>query len=546
MATNYNHGGQPVYIMGSNREQTKGRDAVSMNIRAAKAVSDLVKSTLGPISMDKMLVNPIGDIIITNDGATILDEMDIEHPTAKMIVEVARTQDDIAGDGTTSAAVLAGTLLEKAQELMEKGVHATSILKGYRLATEKAMQALDEYKMTIDPADKEVLKNIAVTSITGKASESYSAFISGICVDAVLAVQDDGNVNIDDDILIVHDKGQKITDSELVEGVVLTKKSLHPNMPKRIENARIALVDSPIEIEKTGTTSKIEIKSADQMEAFLKEEDESFKKMVDAIVRSGANAVFCSKGIDDHAVHYLQKHGIYATRRVKESEMKSLSRATGARLVKKVHEIDEKDLGTAGLLEQIGDSDDAKTFVKDCENARTVTIVLRGGTEHVTENIERVFDDALHVVASTVEDSEIVAGGGASEIETAAVLRSYAPTVGGREQLAISAFADSIEILPRILAENAGLDGVNMLLKLRSDHHEIKHAGLDVYTGEVVNMLDRGVVDPLRVKKQAIKSASEAAAMVLRVDDVLRAEKRDMMDVNPEHNIHNYDASGMM
>jgi len=472
--------------------------------------------------------------------------MDIEHPTAKMIVEVARTQEDIAGDGTTSAAVLAGTLLEKAQELMEQGVHPTSILNGYRLASEKAMSYLDEYKIDIDSSDVEILKNISNTSITGKASESYSETISTIAVNAVLKVLENGEVNIDDDILIVQDKGQKITDSELVEGVVLTKKALHPNMPKKIQNPKIALIDTPLEVEKTGTESKIQIKSADQMEAFVKEEDKGFKKMVDAIVKSGANAVFCSKGIDDNAVHYLQKNGIYATRRVKESEMKSLARATGAKLVRSLYEIDETDIGSAGLLEQVGESDDAKTFIKECSNAKTVTIVLRGGTEHVTENIERVFDDALHVIASAVEDHEVVPGGGASEISTANILRSFAPSVGGREQLAITAFADSLEIIPRTLAENAGLDGTDMLIKLRSGSGKDKYVGLDVYEGKVVNMVEKGVLDPVRVKKQAIKSASEATAMVLRVDDVLRADKKDMMNVKPEHNIHNYDASGMM
>jgi len=535
------YGGQPIVIVDPGKERTKGRDALSMNIMAAKAVANIVKTTLGPKGMDKMLVNVIGDIVLTNDGATILKEMDIEHPTAKMIVEVARTQEDTAGDGTTSAVVITGALLENAQDLIEKGIHPTVIVNGYRLAAEKSIQILEELAASASTDDRETLRKIAGTAITGKASEAYRDFLAGISVDAVLEVRDNGKVNVDDNILIMQDVGGKISDSELVKGVVLKKWRLHPNMPKRIENAKIALIDAPIELDKTSNKSKVQITSADQMAAFVDEEEAAFKEMVDAIVQSGANAVFCSKGIDDHAVHYLQKNGIYAVRRLSDSEMKSLYRATGARLVRNVHEVEESDLGTAGLIEQEGESETGETYIKDCTNAKTVTIVVHGGTEHVTDNIERVLDDALHVVKVVVEDGKFLAGGGASEIEVALGLRAYAASIGGREQLAISAFADAVEAVPKAIAENAGHDTIDTVIALRAKHAANRNAGLNVYTGEIVDMLENGVVDPLRVKTQAIKSASEAAVMVLRVDDVLKAQRKDMIDVKPEHNIHNYD-----
>ncbi|HJH31638.1 MAG TPA: thermosome subunit [Methanosarcinaceae archaeon] len=535
------YGGQPIVIVNPSKEHTKGRDALSMNINAAKAVSNIVKTTLGPKGMDKMLVNVIGDIVLTNDGATILKEMDIEHPTAKMIVEVARTQEKIAGDGTTTAVVLTGALLENAQELIEIGVHPTMIIKGYRLATEKVMELLDDLVVPVTADNKDMLNKIAKTSITGKAIEAYGELLSSICVDAVLAIRGNGTINIDDNILITQDAGSRIEDTELVDGVVLKKWRLHPNMPKRIENAKIALVDTPIELGKTDNKSKIQIQSADQMSAFVEQEENSFKVMVDAIVQSGANVVFCSKGIDDHAVHYLQKNNIYATRRVKDGEMKNISRATGARIIRNVHEIEANDLGSAGLVEQEGESELGKTYIKECTNAKSVSIIVRGGTEHVTENVERSLDDALHVVKNVIEDGTIVPGGGAPEIEVALGLRAYAASVGGREQMAISAFADAIESIPRTLAENSGHDTINTILNLRAAHADMKNAGLNVFTGEIEDMLENGIVDPLRVKTQAIKSASEASIMVIRVDDVLKAQGQSMADVDPAHNIHNYD-----
>ena len=535
------YGGQPIVIVDPSKERTKGRDALSMNISAAQAVSDIVKTTLGPKGMDKMLVNQIGDIVLTNDGATILKEMSIEHPTAKMVVEVARTQENVAGDGTTSAVVLTGALLENARELIDTGVHPTMIVNGYRLAAEKAVLLVNDFAVSVTADDKDILNKIAKTSITGKAIEAYGDLLSSICVDAVLAIRGNGAINIDDNILITQDSGSKINDTELVEGVVLNKWRLHPNMPKRIENAKIALVDTPIELGKTFNKSKVQIQSADEMTAFVEQEESYFKTMVDAIVQSGANVVFCSKGIDDHAVHYLQKNNIYATRRVKDNEMKNISRATGARIIRNIHEIEASDLGSAGLVEQEGESEMGKTYIKECTNAKSVTIIVRGSTDHVTDNIERSIDDALHVVKNVIEDEKIVSGGGAPEIEVALGLRSYAASVGGREQMAISAFADALEAIPKALAENAGHDTIDTILNLRASHSNMKNAGLNVFTGEIENMLENGVVDPLKVKTQAIKSASEAATMVLRVDDVLRAQRKDMQDVKPEHNIHNYD-----
>lgn len=535
------YGGQPIIIIDPSKERTKGRDALSMNINAAQAVSNIVKTTLGPKGMDKMLVNVIGDIVLTNDGATILKDMDIEHPTAKMVVEVARTQENIAGDGTTSAVVLTGALLENARELIDTGIHPTVIVNGYRLASEKAVALMEDCAVSVTADDKEILNKIAKTSIMGKAIEAYSDLLSSICVDAVLAIRNNGTINIDDDILIEQDPGSKIDNTELVEGVVLNKWRLHPNMPKKVKNAKIALVDTPIELSKTFNDSKVQIQSADEMAVFVEQEESYFKNMVDAIVQSGANVVFCSKGIEDHAVHYLQKNNIYATRRVKDSVMNNISRATGARIIRNIHEIEANDLGSAGLVEQEGESETGKTYIKECTNAKSVTIIVRGSTDHVTDNIERSLDDALHVVKNVIEDGKIVAGGGASEIEVSLGLRTYAPSVGGREQMAISAFADALEAIPKALAENAGHDTINTILNLRASHSDMKNAGLNVFTDEIVDMLENGIVDSLKVKTQAIKSASEAATMVLRVDDVLKAQGKDMIDVKPEHNVHNYD-----
>ncbi|MDP2217789.1 MAG: thermosome subunit alpha [Methanolobus sp.] len=538
------YGGHPVIIIDPSKEHTTGKDALSVNIASAKAVANIVKSTLGPKGMDKMLVNVIGDITLTNDGATILKEMDIEHPTAKMIVEIASTQEKSAGDGTTSAVVMAGAMLEKAQELVLLGIHPTVIVKGFSMATEKALQVLNEYAIKVDRNDREALKKIAMTSITGKAAEMAYDHLAWICVDAVLAIQQDGKVNIDDGIIIAKEAGGTIFDTELINGISIRQAALHPDMPLHIENAKIALIDTELTFGKTATKSKLHVDRAEQLQEFKEQERATFRKTIQKIIDTGANAVFCSKAMDDYAIHFFKQAGVYATRRVREEDMLKLTRSTGASLVRNVHEMTADDLGYAGLVEQEKLSEE-KTFIKGFKDFKTMTILIKGGSEHVTDNIERDFDDALRVVKCVFEDGTIVPGGGASEIEVAQKLRAYAASVQGREQMAIEAFASAIEEIPKTIAENCGFDSIDMLLNLRASHSTMKYAGIDIQTGGVSNMYDKGIIDPLRVKTQAIKSAAEVASMVLRIDDMLRAREKDMMDVAPEHNIHNYDMSGM-
>lgn len=533
-------GGQPIYIIDPRKEQTKGKDVLSMNIAAAKAVANIVKSTLGPRGMDKMLVNPLGDITITNDGATILHDMSIEHPTAKMIVEVAQSLESSAGDGTTSAVVFTGALLEKAEGLIERGVHPSVVVKGYRLAADKAIEAFENLAVTVGEDDRELLIKTARTSITGKASEKYNRLIAELCVNAVLSIQEEGKADLKN-VILTKDIGGLVEKTEFVEGVVLDKVALDKNFPLKIVNPNIALIDAPMETGKTANKSKLQISNVSDIENFVKQEDASLFEMADYIIRAGANAVFCSKGMDDKIAAYLQSRGIYATRRVKNDDMQHLADATGGRPVRNIKELTEKELGHAGLLEQDRDDDQGKTYLRDCKGAKSVSIVLRGGTEHVVDNLERAIDDALRVVKCVVEDGKVVAGGGASEMEVALSLRSYASGIGGREQMAITAFAEALEEIPRTIARNAGLDTINTILNLRAKHTENKNAGLNIHTGAAEDMLEKGVVDPLRVKVNSIKAGSEAAAMVLRVDSMLRAQSSSMQDVRPEHMASTYD-----
>jgi thermosome len=536
---------QPIVIVDPSKERTTGKDALSMNIASAQAVAGIVKTTLGPKGMDKMMVNIMGDITLTNDGATILEEMEIEHPTARMIVEVAKTQEKMAGDGTTSAVVLAGALLEKAQKLIETGVHPTVLVKGYTMATGKALEALKNYAVTVEKTDREMLERIANTSITGKASEMAMGHLAKICVDAIYAIEHEGKVDVDKDIVLAKEVGGTLDDTELINGISIRKEALHNEMPRRIENAKIALIDTELVFAKTNTNSKLHVDRAEQLAEFKEKEKANFRETIQKIVDTGANAVFCSKKIDDYALHFFKEANIYATRRVKDEDMEVLSYSTGAALVRNVNEITADDLGYAELVEQ-EDEHEEKTYIKGFKDAKTMTILIKGGSEHVTDNIERVFDDALHVVKSVYEDGTIVPGGGASEIEVAQALRKYAASVEGREQLAIGAFADAIEELPKAIADNCGFDTIDTIINLRAKHGTVKNAGLEIETGDVVDMLEKGIVDPLRVKTQAIKSASEAAIIVLRVDDMLRAKEQAMMDVKPEHNVHNYDMAGML
>jgi thermosome len=533
-------GGQPIIIIDPKKEQTKGRDALSMNIAAAKAVASIVKSTLGPRGMDKMLVNPIGDITITNDGATILHDMSIEHPAAKMVVEVAESLEGSAGDGTTSAVVFTGSLLEKAENLIENGVHPTVVVKGYRLAAEKAVEILENLAIPAGKEDRKLLTQVAKTSITGKASEKYSGLIADLCVSAVLSIFERGTADLKK-VILSKDIGGKIEDTEFVEGIVIDKVALEKNFPLKLKNPNIALIDAPMEVEKTANKAKLQISSVSELEQFVKQEDAALFEMADYVIRAGANAVFCSKGMDDKIADYLQSRGIYATRRVKNEDLQHIADATGGTRVRNIKELTEKELGHAGLLEQDRDDDQGKTYLRDCKGAKSVSIVIRGGTEHVVDNVERAIDDALRVVKCVVEDGKVVAGGGATEIETALEIRSFGSSIGGREQMAIRAFADALEEIPRTIARNAGLDTINTIVNLRAKHAENKNAGLNVYNGSVEDMLEKGVVDPLRVKIDSVKAGSEAAAMVLRVDNILRAQSQAMQDVRPEHMASTYD-----
>jgi archaeal chaperonin len=518
-------GGTPVLILKEGSQRTAGKEAQRSNIMAAKAVAGAVRTTLGPKGMDKMLVDTLGDVVITNDGVTILKEMDIEHPAAKMMVEIAKTQDAEVGDGTTTAVVLAGELLKQAEALLDQEIHPTVIAAGYRAAAEKSLEILKTIAVDVSVKDAEFLKKIAVTAMTGKGSGSAREELANLAVKAVEAVVDeDGSVDTDN-ITVEKKVGGGITDSELVPGMVIDKDRLHPNMPKKVAGARIALLNAAIEIEKTEVDAKIEITSPDQLQAFLDQEESMLKGMVDDIMATGANVVFCQKGIDDLAQHFLAKAGIYTVRRVKKSDMEKLARATGGRVVTSIHDLTKNDLGKAGLVEERKIGDEKMTFVEECENPKSVSIILRGGTEHVVDELNRAMEDALRVVGVVVEDKKLVPGGGAPEVELALRLREYAATVGGREQLSIEAFADAMEVIPKTLAENAGLDQIDSLVSLRSQHEKgVKSSGLDMDTGEPVDMLNLGVVEPLRVKTQAINSATEAAVMILRIDDVIASK----------------------
>jgi thermosome len=470
----------------------------------------------------------MGDIVITNDGATILKEMDIEHPAAKMIVEVAKTQDDEVGDGTTTAAVLAGEFLKNAEELLELGVHPTVIASGYRLASIKAKEILKSLSKPVTVDDRDLLLKIAATAITGKGAESSKDVFAKLAVDAVLAVVDteNGKKVVDvEDIKVEKKVGGSVEDSQLIEGMVIDKERVHTNMPKKVTGAKILLLNEALEIKKTEVDAEISIKSPDQLQLFLDQEEQMIHNMVNKVIDCGSNVVFVQKGIDDIAQHYLAKAGIYAARRVKKSDMEKLARATGAKILTSLKEINDSDLGKAGLVEEKKIGDEAMTYVTECHNPKAVSIILRGGTEHVADEAERALHDALRVVGVAIEDETLVAGGGSPEIELALRLREYSSTLKGREQLAVAKFADALEVIPRTLAENAGLDPINMLVEMRSQHEKGKKtAGLNVFTGKVVDMWAEGVVEPLRVKTQAISSGTEAATMILRIDDVLSSK----------------------
>ena len=518
--------GQPIFILREGSQRTRGREAQSNNIMAAKAVAEAVRTTLGPKGMDKMLVDSLGDVVITNDGATILKEMDIEHPAAKMIVEVAKTQDDEVGDGTTTAAVIAGELLKKAEELIEQDIHPTIIASGYRMASQKAADILKGLAVSVTRDSRDVLLNISGTAMTGKGAEATKDVLANITVDAILSIVDEDNKVDMENIKVEKKVGARIEESELIEGMIIDKERVHTNMPKKVENAKIALINTAIELKDTEVDAEISITSPEQLQSFLDQEEKMIKDLVAKVVKSGANVVFCQKGIDDMAQHYLAKAGVFAIRRVKKSDMQKLSRATGAKLITNVDEITEADMGKADLVEERKIGGDPMTFVTGCVNPKAVSILLRGGTEHVIDNIERALNDSLRVVGVAIEDEKLVAGGGSPEVEVALRLQEYAATLSGREQLAVKAFAEALEVIPRTLAENAGLDPIDMLMELRAHHEKgIKTAGLNVYEGKVIDMWEAGVVEPLRVKTQAINAAAESAVMILRIDDIIASRQ---------------------
>ena len=521
--------GQPVIILREGTSRNRGRDAQRGNILAAKIIAETVRTSLGPRGMDKMLVDSFGDVTITNDGATILDEMEVQHPAAKMMVEVAKTQDDEVGDGTTTSVVVAGELLKKAEELIEKDVHPTIIVDGYRQASTRALEILQEIALKADPSDKQILRRVAEVSLASKLLAEHKESMAELAVNAVLQVAEktsDGyNVDIDD-IKVEKKPGESLTDTELIKGIVLDKEVVHPGMPKRVEEAKIALVDLPLEVEKTEFDAKINIENPDQMKAFLDEEENMLKGMVDKIADTGANVLLCEKGIDDVAQHYLAKDGILAVRRVKQSDIEKLVKATGARVVSNLDDLKSSDLGYAKLVEEKKVADDKMVFIEGCKNPKAVTILVRGGSERLVDEAERSLHDALCVVRDVIREPLVVAGGGAPEAEMARRLREYSQKLSGKEQLAVIAFADALETVPMALAENAGLEPIDIMVQLRAAHEKGEvWAGVDIDEGKVSNLEKKGILEPLSVKAQVIKSATEAAGMILKIDDVIAAAK---------------------
>jgi len=529
----YGNGQAPIFILKDGTQRTRGRTAQSNNIAAAKAVADAVRSTLGPKGMDKMLVDSMGDVVITNDGATILKEMDIEHPAAKMIIEVAKTQEQHCFDGTTTAVVLSGELLKRSEDLIEQNVHPTVICEGFRLAAEKAVGLLDSHGIETKNDDS-VLMEVAKTALTGKSAGAVKSFMADICVRSVNAVGVvDGSQRLVDlsDIKVEKRQGGSIKDSSLIDGIILDKERVHAGMPRSIKDAKIALVNSAIEVKKTEVDAKIQITDPNQLSMFLEEEENYIKGLVEKIQNSGANVLICQKGIDELAQHYMAKSGIFAIRRAKKSDMEALSKATSGNIVTNLDDLTKDDLGHAERVEEkkIGESE--MTFITGCPEAKSVSVLLRGGTEHVVDEIRRAFDDAVGVVSVAWEDGAVLTGGGSVLAALSRDLRTYAETVGGREQMAIEAFASALEIVPRTLAENAGLDPVTTLIELRKAHADGQsHAGINVYEGGVVDMKKANVVEPMRVVEQAIQSATETAIMILRIDDVISSKGVSMGD----------------
>jgi thermosome len=520
--------GQPIIILKDNVERNTGKEAQRSNIMAAKAIAGAVRTTLGPRGMDKMLVGSTGDIVITNDGATILQEISVQHPGAKMVIEVAKTQDDEVGDGTTTAVVIAGSLMEQAEQLLEQGIHPTVIAQGYRLGMQKALEITESLSFKVDPTDRKTLVKIADTAITGKSIESVKGKLDGIIVDAVMAIAEkvDGKYLADeDDVMIKKQKGKSMDDAELVRGIVLDKKRISEDMPKKVTKAKVALIATPMEITKTQMKAKIKITTADQIAAFSEQERATLKKLADSIMNAGANVVFCQKGIADPVQFFLAKNGIYAIEDVPEKDLKYAARALNANIVNKPEDLTAKDLGHAEAVEE--DSDIDITRISGCKNPKTITILLRGTSDYLLDELERAVVDGTRVVMDAIEDGTYVVGGGAVETELLMKIRDYAETVGGRVQLAIEGYATAFETIPRTLAENSGYNPIDKLVALKNAHAKGKKtAGLNVYNGEVIDMKAEGVLEPLRSKRQSIQSASETAIMLIRVDDMMITQSK--------------------
>ena len=522
-------GGVPVLVMKEGSSRSRGRQAQHSNIMAARVIAEAVRSSLGPKGMDKMLVDSMGDVTITSDGRTILDEIDVEHPVAKMMVEVAKTQDDEVGDGTTTSVIVTGELLSKAEDLIEKKVHPTIVIDGLRMAADKSLEMLEKIAIPVEATDKESLKKVAMTSMASKLVAEDREELAEVAVDAVLHVAekvgDEYRVDLDD-IMVEKKPGESVTETKLIEGLLLDKEVVHPGMPKRVENAKIALLDTALEVEKTEFDSKINIETPEQMEAFLKEEENMMRDMVEKIGKTGANVLVCQKGIDDMVQHFLSREGVLAVRRAKKSDMEKLAKATGGKVVTNLDDMSGNDLGNAALVEERKIGDDKMTFIEGCRNPRSVAMLIRGGTERIVDEAERSIHDALCVVRDVVQEPKILAGGGAPEIEIARELRDYAETLTGRETLAVQIFAEAIETVPVTLGENAGMDPINLLSDLKSRHEKgEKWTGVNVFEGKVEDMKKLNVYDPIAVKKQIIKSATEAASMILKIDDVIAAGK---------------------
>ena len=530
--------GIPVLVLKEGSTRSRGREAQHTNIMAARIIAETVKSSLGPKGMDKMLVDSFGDVTITSDGRTILDEMDVQHPAAKMMVEVAKTQDNEAGDGTTTAVILAGELLAKAEELINKNIHPTIIIDGYKKAMEKALETIEKIAIPVDLSSTEYLKKAAMTSMASKLVAEHREYLAELAIKAVLQVaeKENGKYKVDiDDVKVEKKPGESLRDTLFVNGIVLDKEVVHPGMPKRVENAKIALLDMPLEIEKTEFDAKINIESPEQMEAFLKQEEEMLKEMVEKLAAVGANVVLCQKGIDDMAQHFLARKGILAVRRIKKSDMEKLAKATSGKIITNLDDMTPADLGFASLVEERKIGEDKMTIVEGCKNPKSVTILIRGATERIVDEAERSLHDAICVVRDIVEEPKVLAGGGAPELEVARVLKKYAETLPGREQLAVKSFAEALEAIPATLTENAGLDPIDILSELRAKHEKGETwAGIEVHSGKVQNMREAGVFEPISVKKQVVKSATEAASMILKIDDVIAAGKAKMPPTPPK------------